>query len=81
MNNQQREFGRLTIRVIIRMMKVAGTLEYIGECVQVGRPIPGELIDEFYERSYNAEDALRALRRTVQWRSADVSEDEEDPQD
>lgn len=69
-----RSFVTQTIRVLVRMHKVAGTLEYIAETVQCGRPIPGELIDEYYHRVWRLEDELAQLRRTPQWQSADVED-------
>lgn len=73
-------FIRATVRALVRMNKVGGTLEYIAEQVQYGRPIPGELIDEYYHRMWRLEDALAELRRTPQWQDSDVEDfDDADP--
>jgi len=77
MNNQQREFGRLALRVITRLMKLAGTVEWIAEAVQWGRPIPDFAVDEFYRRLHDLQDTMDLLRRTPQWRSVDVEDFDE----
>jgi len=71
LSNQQREFRRLGLNVLFRLMKFHGHLVWLLEKNQFGGELVGEDVDALYERLYNVTDAIDAFRRSQKWRSVD----------
>jgi len=76
MKYQHREFRRLAWNVVLRLWKLDGHLRWLMERTDFGTPLSGEDVDAFYERWYNLEDALVALKGCELWRSVDVDFDD-----
>jgi len=71
LSNQQREFRRLGLNVLFRLMKFHGHLIWLLEKNQFDHELTGEDVDAFYERFYNVTDAMDAFRRSQKWREVD----------
>jgi len=76
MSTSQREFNRLSWKVVFRLWKLDGQLRWMMESVQLGGGLRGDHVDGFYDRLFALHDAIDALKRSSTWRSVDVPDDE-----
>lgn len=60
--------------VMSRLAKLEGVLIAMAEQVTVSNHLPAELVDNFYDRWYRAEDAITRLKGTEIWHSVDVDD-------